>query len=461
MQGGSWNSYDGMDPQVPIAASKWGFGHPDTTRFINCDVYNLCDTLSSEPGNAADGWKTVHYDGNYTEWDGCRAWNYTDDGIDPNNISGGKRVIKNCWATPGWEYTSVGGWAIERNAFKLSGMTTERAFLWDSTKVYLEVHNNIAFGANQGFVQLGYLLTTNTAMFNNTAYHNGISYVGGYTDGYPMKSEFRNNISYDPTANNPGTGTPYHVSISSVPYPQSNNTWTYQESYPNYTDNPALTVSSDSFLNTDTIAVFNNLTAPRKADGSLPDITTLSLAEGSDLIDGGIDVGLPYNGTAPDLGAFEYGDEPGEAITTIAELEAAIDAANSGDVLEVSSNTMIGTITIDKDNITITAAIGYTPIFSNSMTVSCSNLTLTDLTFATEMVINQAEGLDIHDCTFTTSGSIYTIVLQSSDYLLGDITMERNTLHFLGTTITYNNFVYDVSRFRTTFTNLNKVIYAL
>jgi hypothetical protein len=49
------------------------------------------------------------------------------------------------------------------------------------------------------------------------------------------------------------------------------------------------------------------LYAPRKADGSLPDITFGHLAAGSDLIDKGVIIlGLSYSGSAPDLGAFEY-----------------------------------------------------------------------------------------------------------------------------------------------------------
>jgi hypothetical protein len=63
------------------------------------------------------------------------------------------------------------------------------------------------------------------------------------------------------------------------------------------------------------------LTAPRKADGSLPDITFLHLKQGSDLINGGMvipgyhcsTVGahpgedcVEWYGSAPDLGPFEY-----------------------------------------------------------------------------------------------------------------------------------------------------------
>ena len=39
----------------------------------------------------------------------------------------------------------------------------------------------------------------------------------------------------------------------------------------------------------------------------MPDITFLTLATGSDLINVGTDVGLPYNSTAPDLGYAEWG----------------------------------------------------------------------------------------------------------------------------------------------------------
>jgi hypothetical protein len=46
---------------------------------------------------------------------------------------------------------------------------------------------------------------------------------------------------------------------------------------------------------------------PRQADGSLPKLDFLKLSPTSKLIDAGIDVGLPFAGVAPDLGAFETG----------------------------------------------------------------------------------------------------------------------------------------------------------
>ena len=48
-----------------------------------------------------------------------------------------------------------------------------------------------------------------------------------------------------------------------------------------------------------------DLVKPRKPNGDLPDVAFLHLAPGSDAIDRGVDVGRPFKGQAPDLGAFE------------------------------------------------------------------------------------------------------------------------------------------------------------
>jgi hypothetical protein len=69
-------------------------------------------------------------------------------------------------------------------------------------------------------------------------------------------------------------------------------------------------MSPFSTTSADFVSIDPNLAyGPRNADGSLPKIAFMRLAPGSDLIDGGtIDANLPlpYNGSAPDLGAFEY-----------------------------------------------------------------------------------------------------------------------------------------------------------
>jgi hypothetical protein len=66
--------------------------------------------------------------------------------------------------------------------------------------------------------------------------------------------------------------------------------------------NPFVITSAD-FTSTDDAAAYG----PRKSNGELPDIEYMHLADGSDLIDAGVDVGLAYSGDLPDLGCFETG----------------------------------------------------------------------------------------------------------------------------------------------------------
>ncbi|MRS05112.1 T9SS type A sorting domain-containing protein, partial [bacterium] len=88
--------------------------------------------------------------------------------------------------------------------------------------------------------------------------------------------------------------------------------------------------------------VETQLEIPRKEDGSLPEIEFMHPSVGSALKDAGVDVGLPYWGNAPDLGAFEMpGDSfhlnklpvvsisfptKGTSFTTPATVEVSIEA---------------------------------------------------------------------------------------------------------------------------------------
>ncbi len=47
------------------------------------------------------------------------------------------------------------------------------------------------------------------------------------------------------------------------------------------------------------------LTQPRQPNGELPVMRFLHLADGSQLIDKGVETGFPFKGPKPDLGAFE------------------------------------------------------------------------------------------------------------------------------------------------------------
>ena len=111
---------------------------------------------------------------------------------------------------------------------------------------------------------------------HGVAYHNkGAGFEAINNTNHILK----NNLAF-------GNGKPDNVLAGSV---DSNNSWN------------GLTVTAADFASLDdTVAV-----GPRQADGSLPASDFLHLAPGSGLIDKGVDVGLPFLGAAPDLGAYE------------------------------------------------------------------------------------------------------------------------------------------------------------
>jgi hypothetical protein len=74
----------------------------------------------------------------------------------------------------------------------------------------------------------------------------------------------------------------------------------------------SVTVNSADFVSVDQ----NLLTAARSADGSLPVNNFMRLVTSSDCINKGTNVGLAYNGSAPDLGCFESAVTAREATAT-------------------------------------------------------------------------------------------------------------------------------------------------
>ena len=79
-------------------------------------------------------------------------------------------------------------------------------------------------------------------------------------------------------------------------------------------------IASDDFLSLDD----STMIQPRNPDGSIPESDFLRLAPGSDAIDAGVDVGLPFVGKAPDLGASEYDPEKAKRQSGIKWLHQAV-----------------------------------------------------------------------------------------------------------------------------------------
>jgi len=309
----------------------------DTTRFINCDAYDLCDSLGTEFGNGADAWHTVTYKGNYFYWEGCRAWHYSDDGWNSDGLNGGLRVIRNSWAMATNKYRDpLGLWETERNGFKVGlGYGTLGSGYYDTVpNRTIEVTNCIAMFCGSGFIGI----TTNTGIYaNNTAYSNNINFNHGQPSFESfVLAKFRNNVSWDARTAWGGSVSPYNalmeVDTSDYPdniYPQSHNTWDYtNRSYERQWVEPftdTVTVTAADFLyGVDSTTLDTMFRASRNADGSLP-TNPFTLASTSDLIDAGIIIPLTdsvdyvavYNGAAPDMGAVEYGAQSPAVVPTV------------------------------------------------------------------------------------------------------------------------------------------------
>jgi len=243
---------------------------------LNCDTYGNYDPYSSPPGEHSDGIEIADIserNGNerVNTLRGCRSWDNGDDGFDHFRCEG-ILVFDQCWSwhngyIPGTETPAGNGVGfklgmtsgipetipqrIVSNCISFDNRTT--GFSQEEANVRMNFFNNIASGnTNQAFMFAAY--NTDDILKNNISYKNG-------SDGL-----FKSNQTID------------------------HNSW-----------QNGLIVSDADFLSLDG----SQLTWPRKADGGLPDITFMNLAQGSDLIDAGADVGLPYWGLAPDIGAFE------------------------------------------------------------------------------------------------------------------------------------------------------------
>jgi len=260
-------------------------------QIINCDSYYNADPASNY-GNA-DGFapKLTVGTGNY--FYGCRAWGNTDDGWD-GYLRGADDVtttLENCW-TWGNGYLEDGtdpGSQANGNGFKMGGAdNSNNAQLMH----HMNLLNCVAFdNKNKGFDQnnnAGSMILLNCSGYNNITANYRIQKA--LKDGQVLI--IRNGVSYDGA-----------VQLGEFAVQQTNS-WL-----------SPFQVTEDDFISLDA----EQASAERKADGSLPDIDFLHLAQDSDLIDGGVDIGNPFKGDAPDLGAFES-----DFVTSIEEFFSSI-----------------------------------------------------------------------------------------------------------------------------------------
>jgi hypothetical protein len=243
---------------------------------LNCDAHHNQDPFDNY-GNA-DGIQffTVTASGGTNTVSGCRAWWNTDDGFDAY-ASDCKMVYENCWS---WNngyipntFTSAGN----GNGFKIGPSSSSPS---TTKRVY---KNCVAYkNLSEGFCSNN--ISGVCEVYNNTAYMNG---QRGFSIGYgTVVHTTRNNIGYQ----NGALNLTYQYGIT------DHSTFLY-----NGNANASYNVTDADFVSLSSTGIDGT----RQTDGSLPIITFLHLGTGSDLINSGITVGLPFSGSSPDLGAFE------------------------------------------------------------------------------------------------------------------------------------------------------------
>lgn len=238
-----------------------GGGHHNT--IVNCDSYDNYDP-GTDGGNA-DGFSPKLDVGDMNVFRGCRAWHNSDDGWD---LFGNKYtvIIDSCWT---WSNGFNKG---NGNGFKTGG---------DYAITTVVLTNCLSFNnRKKGFDQNHNM--GSVTVYNCTGYNNDWGNFYFYEEPTGGTHIFKNNISYRSRFRNDSL----HAKAQ-----QAANSWLL----------PSFRVTDADFVSLDTLEALR----PRKADGSLPDINLLKLASTSRMIDAGVDVGIPYAGTAPDLGYWE------------------------------------------------------------------------------------------------------------------------------------------------------------
>jgi len=252
--------------------------------YDNYDPQTVDDLGDPIPGENADGFAVKDSSvGPGNIFRGNRAWGNSDDGFDTFYTENYGMLIQDCWSFDnGINVWEVDNFAGDGNGFKL-GRPGGPSVLVNDLAVD-NPHNGMDINGNTSGVQV----------FNSTSFRN----FRNWRFDQPVSVQvLKNNISHQGSSSD---------SLDSA-VSDSYNTW-----------NGGVSLSNADFQSLDrVVGGVDLLKAPRQADGSLPDLGGfLHLAAGSDLIDAGTPISfvfngvtynVPYNGLAPDLGAFETG----------------------------------------------------------------------------------------------------------------------------------------------------------
>ncbi|SCY41578.1 Right handed beta helix region [Nonlabens sp. Hel1_33_55] len=239
---------------------------------LNCDsFFNADSTLEN-----ADGFACKLDAGSGNRFKGCRAWQNLDDGWDGylRNTTNITTTHEDCWAIRNGVLRDGSVGAGDGNGFKTGGSDNKDL-------IHNAIYNNcVAVGNTED----GFDHNSNrgdVVIYNGSSYDNKRNY--SFSNTNPAASLIvKNSLSFDGSESDSFNAT--QTDITNNGFQDGRVT--------NSSDFRSLNVSL--------------MLSARQANGDLPVVDFLRLTSSSDLIDAGVDVGLPFNGTAPDIGAFEF-----------------------------------------------------------------------------------------------------------------------------------------------------------
>ncbi len=255
--------------------------------FLNCDAYRNHDFTSEDgKGGNVDGFgchPPAGAKGNVFR--GCRAWFNSDDGFD---CIGARETVTfdHCWAfyngfSP--DFASLG----DGNGFKAGGYgTTPAEKLPTTIPRHMTRRSLAARNKASGFYANHH--PGGSDWIANTAYRNGTNFnmlarlPDNRTDIDGFDHRLRNNLAYGS-----------RVAISRYDAARCDAAGDSFDMPLELTDRDFASLDESELLH------------PRANDGALPTISLLHPSDGSRLVDRGVDLGEPFDGAAPDVGAFE------------------------------------------------------------------------------------------------------------------------------------------------------------
>lgn len=287
--GGSNNRFEQLRMHDGMG-NGWYLTDGASNLVLNCDAYNNRGLDSGSLGNTDGfGCHPAHTSGKGNVLRGCRAWFNSDDGYDCINAFA-VVTFDHCWSFYNGYFTNFAnstgdGNGIKGGGYGVSGGSYPTPIPHHVIEFCLTVQNRAnGFYANHhldGQVWLNNTAYRNATDFNMLCSTNNSSSAG---DVPGFDQVMKNNLGFKGGSE-----------VANLDASKSDVTFNFFTL--------AVTVATNDFLALDE----SQLTAPRQADGSLPYVNFLRLTNTSDCINAGTNLGFPFYGTAPDLGAFEFG----------------------------------------------------------------------------------------------------------------------------------------------------------